>query len=98
MEAEADQKHNKFRIVTEPVEDRIMHLAQSNIFNSSLAAKNGRKLETEGREQAGNTQIKLNLRESGKQIHSKSRDRIFSTAAGNQRNEEQYDSRSAEKS
>ena len=24
-------KHNKFRIVTEPVDDRIMHLGQSNI-------------------------------------------------------------------
>ena len=37
---DSNDKHNKYRIVTEPVEDRILHLGQSNIFNSSLALRN----------------------------------------------------------
>ena len=47
---DSNDKHNKYRIVTEPVEDRIMHLGQSNIFNSSLALRNPqsrKKIDTE---------------------------------------------------
>lgn len=77
-EIESSAKHNKFRIVTEPVDDRIMHLAQSNIFNSSLALRNPnsrKKIETEVHEST--RQIRLNVRDTSK---SRSRERIFSNA------------------
>ena len=44
-----DSDSNKFRIVTEPVDDRIMHFKNSNLFSSSLAMKNPKKIETEVR-------------------------------------------------
>ena len=51
-----------------------MHLSKANLFSSSLAIKNTKKIETEIKESA--TQMRLNLRQSG----SRSRERIYSNA------------------
>ena len=74
---DSNDKHNKFRIVTEPVDDRIMHLGQSNIFNSSLALRNPnsrKKIDTEVHEST--RQIRLNIRDTNSK--SRSRERMYS--------------------
>jgi hypothetical protein len=56
-----------------------MHLAQSNIFNTSLAIKHNKKIDTEIG-QSG--QIRLNLRQSNNS-QTRSRDRLHSNANRN---------------
>lgn len=60
-----------------------MHLAQSNIFNSSLAIKNPKKLDTEVVQSSA--QIRLNLRQQHSGSESRSRERIYTKASGDRR-------------